>query len=217
MSNRKQSVTLALITVGVIAVLFAALILLNQVLPPQEEVQVFMEQFGVLGYLFYLLFGITAVFIIPLNFSFTGIAGTFVFGFWIGLLTNWICKIIGSVIAFKIGRKFGPKIYPLFKKEKVEFFQHLMDNEKVVMVYFILSSIPFTPSDFFSYFLGCSDMKFKHFLPIATFGSFGTALGLAFLGTGQALDKPLFLVILGLAISGGTFWLHKSKEKFHLE
>ena len=179
--TRSQLVMLGFILLAIGGV-FALALGINELLPPREVIQDFLQQFGPLGYIIYLLFGITAVFIVPLNFSLTGIIGTYVYGFWVGLITNWICKIIGTTIAFNIGKKLGPKIYPLFNKEKVAYFRDLMDNEKVVMIYFLLSSLPFTPSDAMAYFLGCSPMKNRVFIPITLFGSFGTRLGLVIPG-----------------------------------
>ncbi|MBT4384727.1 TVP38/TMEM64 family protein [Candidatus Peregrinibacteria bacterium] len=212
----KKNLLIATFLIGSIAFLFVLNYILNAAMPSQEAVQSFFENYGVWGYLFYVLFGISAVVVVPLNFSLTGIAGAFVYGFWVGVFTNWICKIIGTLIAFSLGRYFGSKLFPLFNKEKVAYFKKLMESEKAIIIFFLLSSIPFTPSDAMAYFLGCSPMKKITFIFITSLGSFGTSFTLAYIGSGQALDKPIFIVGLGSIMAAGLFWIHMSKQKLHL-
>jgi uncharacterized membrane protein YdjX (TVP38/TMEM64 family) len=212
----KKNILIATFLIGSIAFLFGLNYFLSAAMPSQEAVQSLFENYGIWGYLFYVFFGISAVIIIPLNFSLTGIAGSFVYGFWVGVFTNWFCKIIGTTIAFLFGKYFGSKLFPYFKKENVTYFKKLMESEKAIIIFFLLSSIPFTPSDAMAYFLGCSPMKKLTFILITSLGSFGTSFTLAYVGSGQALDKPIFIIGLGSIMATGLFWIHSSKNKLHL-
>lgn len=213
---RKQ--TQSILTV--IALLFLAIIglqfLFNTVLPSQESIQSYFENAGAWGLVAYFLFGTTAVFIVPLNFSLTGIAGGFVYGTWIAFLINWACKIVGTFIAFMIGKYFGKKLIPFLKRNGYNTYDHIMESERLIFAYFILNFIPFTPSDGMAYFLGFSKMKARVFIPISALSSTGTAFTLAYIGSGEALSNPLFLVGLGLVLSLGLTWLHQRKRAYKL-
>src|SRR4051812_5461102 len=76
----------------------------------REFLQNYINSFGTLAPLVFITIQALQVIITPLNHYIIGILGGFLFGVWPGFLYNWIGRIIGSAIAFYIGRKFGRKI-----------------------------------------------------------------------------------------------------------
>ena len=101
---------------------------------------------------------------VPLNFSIMGMAGAAIYGIVPAILINWFCKIIGNSLAFVIGRVFGDKVLQLFPEDKQKKYCDLMSSEKSLLFFFVLSSVPYAPSDFVPYFLGASKVAFKEFL-----------------------------------------------------
>ncbi len=203
-----------------LVVVLAALCLLfalgNFNLPTQAELQSYIQNWGIWGYLFYLCFGVTAVVIVPINFSLTGMAAAYIFGFTTALFSNWGIKIVGNFIAFLIGRYFGEKVFKLIKPSTRERYKRIAHSEEAVIAYFVLSFIPFAPSDFLPYFLGSSQMKKRVFLLVAFFGNLGTAFSLTYIGSGRALDNPLVFAGLIVFIIGGLAWLHMNRKRLGL-
>lgn len=185
-------------------------------LPSQVQVQEMINAWGVWGYLFYILFGVTAVVIVPINFSLIGMAAAYVYGFWTAFLTNWGIKVIGNFLAFLIGRYFGDIAFKYMSNKTRETYQNIAQSEGAVIAYFVMSFIPFAPSDFLPFFLGSSDMQKRIFVIISFVSNIGTAFSLAYLGSGRAFDNPLVFAGLVLAIIIGLSWLHRNKKKFGL-
>jgi uncharacterized membrane protein YdjX (TVP38/TMEM64 family) len=194
--------------------LFALLVLIlskrmfDVALPSRESIQAFYMAYGIWGYLFYLCFGIIAVFIVPINFSLIGMAGGFVYGPWIAFFTNWAAKIIGNLIGFYLGRHFGPRVLRYFSKAQQEKFTRILHSEMSLRIYMTLSFLPFTPSDAMSYFLGATPIKLRTFIPVMALGSSGTAFALAYVGSGEAIKNPLILAGMALVLVAGLTWVH---------
>lgn len=213
---KKQTKTVITVFIAILLAFAGLQFLFNLILPSQEGIQSFFENAGFWGYIVYFLFGTTAVFIVPLNFSITGLAGGFVYGTFVAFLINWACKIVGTFIAFMIGKYFGKKFIPYLKKNGYNTYDHVMESESLILVYFIMNFIPFTPSDAVAYFLGFSKMKARVFIPISALSSTGTAYTLAYLGSGEALNNPIFLAGLAVVLGSGLTWLHLHKLAYKL-
>jgi uncharacterized membrane protein YdjX (TVP38/TMEM64 family) len=213
-SNKK---ILAFFAVTALFVLAALTWFFNSNLPSQVELQLLMESYGYWGIFLYLFFATASVTITPLNFSLFGMAGGFVYGTWTAFFLNWFAKVVGTSLAFWIARKLGNQVLPFFTKRDIKDVRRMLNSEKLVLAYFALCFIPFTPSDNIAYLLGFSNMKARHFIPITIVANSGTAFTLAYIGSGEALDNLLFLIVLGFALIIGLSWLHKNKDTFELQ
>ncbi len=213
---KKQTKTVITVFIVILLAFVGLQLLFNTILPSQEGIQTYFENAGIWGYIVYFLFGTTAVFIVPLNFSLTGLAGGFVYGTFLAFLINWACKIIGTLISFMIGKYFGKHLIPFMKKRGYNTYDHVMESERLILIYFIMNFIPFTPSDAIAYFLGFSKMKARVFIPISALSSTGTAFTLAYVGSGEALSNPIFLAGLAVVLGSGLTWLHLHKRAYRL-
>lgn len=184
------------VVVIVTLLLFLLQPLLGNLLPPQEVLQTWIATKGIMGWCLYLLFGIVSEFFVPLTFAIPGILGGYVYGFGIASVTNWLAKMIGSIIAFYLGKYLGHKILPLFGARAEELYHDFVDRYGLIWAYFLFSYVPFTPGDTMTYFVGAARVPFWKFFIIRSIGSIGTAVALAYIGAGNSLADPVPLLVL---------------------
>jgi uncharacterized membrane protein YdjX (TVP38/TMEM64 family) len=179
----------------------------------QETIRNFVQQFGILAPIVFILLQITQVIITPFSHYAVSLAGGFIFGTWYGFLYNWIGRIIGTAIAFFLGRYFGRKIIKkLVKPETIKKYDNLFDRGKFVL--FLMYFLPLFPDDELSYLAGFSSIKAKIFLPLMIFGHIGGSLGLAVLGSGLSYKHPIFIIgSIVTLICGVLFVIYYRKIK----
>ena len=114
----------------------------------QEEIQIFIQQKGALAPLIFILITFLQVTFIPIPSTLTVLVGNYLFGFWVSYLYSFIGMMIGSVLAFYLGRWFGKKfIYWLVSdKEMVDSYLYKIKNKGNVMLFFMFI-FPFFPDD----------------------------------------------------------------------
>ncbi|MFH1839753.1 MAG: VTT domain-containing protein [Nanoarchaeota archaeon] len=149
----------------------------------------------------------------PISTSVVSIAGGFIFGTWQGFLYNWIGRVIGTLIAFWLGRRFGRKIIRKFvNMEKLKKYDSFVEKGKFIL--FLMYFLPFFPDDELSYLAGFSSMKAKTFVIIALLGHLSGSLALAYIGNGISLIDPMFIFLSVITLIGGIlFVFHYRKVK----
>ena len=105
---------------------------------------------------------IPAALIIPIGLLLFGVSSGFVLSF-IGLT-------MGSVINFKLARKFGPPLVEMFVsgKQFEKYTKWMEDEERFDRLFAFGMFFPFTPSDLLTYIAGLSDISFKKYLSITS-------------------------------------------------
>jgi len=214
----KKKQTGLFVVFGLIIVAILALqVLFVDYIPTHEEIQGMMLSLGLYGIFAYLFWGTIAVFIVPLNFSLIAIAGGFVYGTFAAFLINWFCKVVGNSVAFWIGQKYGQKILKkYFKKKTVQKYNEMVNSEGIILFFFALCFVPFTPSDTIAYFLGSSKMKYRTFLFVVLLGNIGTSFVLAYIGSGTAFTNPLFFGFLVVFFVLGGYFIHHNRKRLRL-
>ena len=76
----------------------------------QEQIRSFVEPYGIFAPIIFIILQILQVVLTPISHYVVGLAGGFIFGTWYGFILNWVGRVIGTLIAFYLGRKFGRKI-----------------------------------------------------------------------------------------------------------
>lgn len=96
--------------------------------------------------------------------------GLLVFGVSSGFILSFIGLMMGSVINFKLARKFGQPLVQMFVSgKKVEKYTKWIEGEKRFDRLFAFGMfLPFTPSDLLTYIAGLSDISFKKYLSITS-------------------------------------------------
>lgn len=204
-----------LITIIPIALLILGYLFPIHFFSSQEQIRGFIQQFGLFAPIAFIILQILQVVLTPISHYAVSIAGGFVFGTWQGFIYNWIGRVIGTAIAFYLGRKFGRKIInKLVKKETLEKYDKIFEKGKFIL--FLMYFLPLFPDDELSYLVGFSSMKPRHFIPIMLLGHIGGSLALSYIGSGLSYKDPLFIILSIVTLLGGglLFWLwRKSKSK----
>lgn len=109
---------------------------------------------------------------------------------------------LGSYIVFGLVRVFGVKILNLFyPREKLLDMNFLQDTERLSVWVFFIMLIPGTPKDFFSYFVGLTNMKFTVWMIISPIARIPVVI-MATVG-GNALgtqDYGLAVIVFALSV-----------------
>ena len=172
----------------------------------QDAIRGFVESYGVFAPIVFVIIQILQVVLTPINHYVIGLAGGFIFGTWYGFILNWIGRVIGTLIAFYLGRKFGRKIIKhVVKQETLSKYDKIFEKGKLIL--FLMYFLPIFPDDELSYLAGFSSMKSKVFIPIMLLGHIGGSLGLAFLGSGLSYSNPLFIIFSLITLIAGVLFV----------
>lgn len=133
-----------------------------------EDLREFISSYGGLSVLLFLFVQILQVTVIPIPGVVTIGAGVLLFGpFW-GAVLSFVGIMLGSIIAFYIGRVLGSKaVRWLVGKENLEKGLKLVKGkDKVVLSFMFL--FPFFPDDLLCFVSGLSSMSAKFYLVMIT-------------------------------------------------
>lgn len=165
--------------------------------------------FGGWGIITYIVINLLQCIIIPVPTTLTVLVGTAIYGPGVAFFYATIGVIIGSSIAFLIGRYCSkPVIHWIFGKEKTEKYQNLL-SRRAELILFLTLTLPFFPDDLICMMAGVSDIKYYKFLLIsiisrgvglAVISFFGSGKIIPFSGWGIAVWVGLGLTILGLLL-----------------
>ena len=172
----------------------------------QERIRDFVESYGIFAPIVFVIIQILEVVLTPISHYVVGLAGGFIFGTWYGFILNYIGRVIGTLIAFYLGRNFGRKIIKhLVKQENVAKYEKLFEKGKLIL--FLMYFLPIFPDDELSYLAGFSSMKARVFIPIILLGHIGGSLGLAFLGSGLSYSNPFFIIFSLVTLIAGVLFM----------
>ena len=172
----------------------------------QERIRDFVESYGIFAPIVFVIIQILQVVLTPISHYVVGLAGGFIFGTWYGFILNYIGRVIGTLIAFYLGRNFGRRIIKhLVKQENVAKYDKLFEKGRLIL--FLMYFLPIFPDDEISYLAGFSSMKARVFIPIILLGHIGGSLGLAFLGSGLSYSSPLFIIFSLITLIAGVLFV----------
>ena len=183
-----------------------------------EAFRLWVEQFGVLGKLIFVLMVFIQVLVALIPGEPVELAAGYAFGFWEGTLLSMIGIVLGSAVIFLLVRKFGVKLVEVFFANKeIKQLNFLKNNKKTAVIAFLLMLIPGTPKDLLSYFAGLTNLKLGQWLLIVTVARIPSLVTST--GTGAAAgDKNYLLAGFMLAITavislvGVIYYRRLSKE-----
>lgn len=167
--KNKLIIIRSLISISIIVVLiligFFILKKFNLTSLTQEELKNYIESKGLLGPLIYIIIVFLQVTFIPLPGSLIIVTGSYVFGFWNSYLYSFIGMMLGSAVAFVLGRLIGkPFIYWLSgDKNKVDNYIHKLKGKENVLLFFMFL-FPFFPDDLLCSLAGILPINFFGFM-----------------------------------------------------
>ncbi len=161
----------------------------------------FIESFGPLGFVGFILLQITQVVAAPIPGEVTGLLGGFLYGPVLGVVLSTIGLTVGSYIAFALARTFGrPFVDKFVDKRVMKRFDYLLHHKGAFLV-FLLFLIPGLPKDYLCYILGLGHLSTTEFLVI---GGTGRLFGTILLTLGGTYIRhhqyKRFFVLAGVAI-----------------
>lgn len=174
-----------------------------------EDLRQLIIGFGGWGIITYIVINLLQCVIIPIPTTLTVLVGTAIYGPGGAFFYATIGVILGSSIAFLIGRYCSrPAINWIFGKNKVDKYQSML-NKRAELILFLTLTLPFFPDDLICMMAGISDIKYIKFLLIsifargvglATISFFGSGKIIPFSGWGIAVWVLIAIVAVSLMI-----------------
>lgn len=143
--------------------------------------------FGGWGIISYIVINLLQCIVIPVPTTLTVLVGTAIYGPFVAFLYATIGVILGSSIAFLIGRYCSrPTINWVFGSKKVEKYQNML-NKRAGMILFLTLVLPFFPDDIICMMAGISDIKYIKFLGISIIARGIGLATISFFGSGKII------------------------------
>lgn len=138
------------------------------ILNNQNVLTEFIKKQGALGSLSYIGIQIIQVVFPIIPGGVTTVVGFLLFGFWWGLVVNYIGINVGSIILFWLARRYGKKFCLLFMKEETfTKYERKIDDKKGYEIFFILCMLsPISPADILVMITGLTSMSYRRFITI---------------------------------------------------
>ena len=162
-----------------------------------QEFRAWVDGSGIMGRIYFILMVMFQVVIAFVPGEPLEIGAGYAFGAIEGTVLCLVGILFGSLIVFLLVRKFGVKLVEVFFTfEKIKSAKFLQNRKKVAFIVFLMFFLPGTPKDLLTYFVGLTDIKWKHFFIIATVARIPSVItstiGGSFLGT----QKYTFAVVV---------------------
>jgi uncharacterized membrane protein YdjX (TVP38/TMEM64 family) len=134
-----------------------------------EELRNYISSFGKYAILIFIIIQFLQVTILPIPALLTVSVGVLLFGPLKAWIFSSIGIILGSILAFYIGKKFGYKVVRwLIGKESLDkTVDFLKGKDKILLTFMFL--LPFFPDDILCFVAGLSSMDWKFFLIMIIF------------------------------------------------
>jgi uncharacterized membrane protein YdjX (TVP38/TMEM64 family) len=118
----------------------------------------------ILGPIIFVLIQILQVVVPIIPGGISNAAGVLIFGPIAGFLYNYIGNVIGSLILFSLGRKYGkPFIQTLVSEKTYDKYVGKLDNKKWSVIFSLLIAAPIAPDDALVLMTSLTKMSFKKF------------------------------------------------------
>ncbi len=225
LTSKQQKILAALVIVVYILVMVAVGVLIGipivRFVSEPEQFRLWVDSHGIWGPVLYACFVFLQVVVALLPGEIFEIVGGYAFGTWQGTLLCLLGSILGSMVVFALVRKFGVKLVEVFfSLEKLKALHFLKKSPKRIFLFLIIFMIPGTPKDLLCYYAGLTDMKWKTFLLIASFGRIPAMITSTVGGDALGLQNYWFAIVIfaiAIAISGVGLFIYngicKDEEK----
>lgn len=219
MSSRRGSLWPAVVGVGVLVAVVAALLVFGRpLLPLFSDPATARETIGGLGVwapVAFIGMQIAQVVIAPLPGQVTGLIGGFLFGPWLGLLYTLIGAFLGFWFVFVLARKLGrPFVERFVKAATLAKFDRILARGGP-FVLFLIYVLPAFPDDVISFVAGLTKIPIRTLLIVSLAGRLPGYLLLSFAGEGLTGENmnPIVVgggVVLALAVLAvwKRRWIH---------
>lgn len=156
---------------------------------------------GSLGYIVYSLLLILNVVVLPLPGFILPLVGVAIYGPLVAAVITYICYVVGSVIAFLIGRVLGRRaVVWCVGEEACEKYTGLLGS-KGKLLFLIMQLLPFFPDDILCMVAGLTNMRFSFLLTSMLVLKPFYIIPVCYLGTGSIIPFsgwgiPVWILII---------------------
>ncbi|MCL2370944.1 MAG: VTT domain-containing protein [Firmicutes bacterium] len=201
---------------GVMAVVAGAIYLLfrltglTQYLRDLDLLTQTIRDFGPPGAIIYVVFVIISIVALPVPGILIILAGVAIYGPLLTILLVSIGTLIGSMMAFAMGRIFGKSlIFWLFGKEKAaKYIAKITKNSRVPLISMLI--LPFFPDDMLCMAAGVSDISWGEFFFIVIVARLPVVAITAFFGSGiipfDGWGRIVWIILATIAVVGILIW-----------
>lgn len=141
------------------------------------------------------------------------IGGGYGFGAIEGTLLCLIGIMLGSWTVFFLVRRFGIKFVEIFfPREKISSLKILKSSKKRNALIFAVFFLPGTPKDLLTYFVGLTDIPFKHFLLLSSIARLPSVITSTLGGSALGIEdytQAIIVFTVTLLLSGTGLIIYK--------
>lgn len=186
---------------------------LSEIFQSRDQMRVYVEGWGSLAPLAFILIQTLQVVIAPIPGELTGAVGGFIFGAWPTVLYSSVGLTVGSVLAFLAARIMGLPLVKLAVADATLEKFHFLTERRGAILALILFIIPGFPKDILSYILGLSPMGFATFVVVCALGRIPGTVMLSFTGSAIFDENWTLLTVVTVvcAVALITGFAYRSK------
>ena len=128
-----------------------------------ESLRDFISTKGVWSYTIFWLLQFLQVTFLPIPSMVTTVAGVLLFGPFVTFVLSYLAIVLGSILAFLIGKKFGSKIivWSIGEVASIKWQERLNRGQ---FLFFLMMLFPFFPDDLLCMVAGANKMENKFFV-----------------------------------------------------
>ena len=132
----------------------------------EEKIKEIVSSYGALAPIVFTFLTFMQVTFIPIPSTITVVVGNYLFGFWASFFYSYLGMILGSMVAFFLGRLFCKKlIYWIAGKEEVDKYLLKLNGRENILLFFMFL-FPFFPDDLLCMIAGILPISWVAFLLI---------------------------------------------------
>jgi len=181
----------------------------------REAIQAYIVSWGMAAPVVFTAIQILQVVIAPIPGEATGFIGGFLFGTFNGFLYSSVGLAVGSMINFGIGRLLGKQfIRKLIPASQINQLDKLVHRQGAIVL-FICFLFPGFPKDYLCLFLGISDLPFKLFFVMATFGRMPGTLALSVQGASLYEQEYVLMTVITVFCIVSAYLSYRYKENLY--
>lgn len=181
----------------------------------RDTLRSYVESWGTLAPLAFIMIQILQVLIAPIPGEFTGAVGGFIFGVWPNVIYSTIGLTIGSMLAFMASKIIGMPLVKFFVSDEHLNKFHFLTERRGAIISLVLFAIPGVPKDILSYILGLSPMGFLTFFWVSFLGRIPGTIMLSL--SGSAIYDGDWTSILILAVACGAIFVLVFHQRGRIE
>jgi len=152
------------------------------------------------GFVIIMFLQVMPVIIAAVPSSLFSFVGGMIYGFWGGIAVATVGAAIGTAISFYLARLLGRRVLTLFvSKKNIDKIEKMLEGNTSTLVLLFLFIVP-TPKDFFSYFIGLTNIKARRYFLISAVGRIPGMVSAVYLGTLALGENPNYWLIGGVTV-----------------